>query len=76
MSDHSIPTVMGLSGMVPTKAGSIGSTNSAPTFDSLNSNRIRYRDSVRKWVSILRILSKNDSKYKGILDSAGIMIYM
>lgn len=62
--------------MVPYKIGATCSTNRAPKYHSFNTNRIRYRDEVRKWASILRIISKADQKVKGILDNVRTMAYI
>lgn len=53
-----------------------GSTNSAPLFNSKDTDKIRYRDTLKKWAFLIRTLAATDKKYEGILQSMGVMIYM
>lgn len=52
------------------------STNDAPTFDSVKTNKVHYRDDVREWSFTIRTLALTDDKYKGILIIICVMIYI
>lgn len=73
MTITDITTVMGPQGVIP---NSNGNTNNAPRYDTGKTDKLRYRDAVSKWTTMIRKLSKVDNKFKGILDTVGILIYM
>lgn len=66
-------TVMGPAEVIPT---STWYTNKVPRFCTGKTDELLYRDAIVKWSTMIRKVSKVDNKFKGILDSLGIMVYM
>lgn len=74
MTDTSITTVMGPGEGMTT---SNGNTNNAARFGTMKTDKMRYQNEQTKRTTMIRKLSKVDNiKFKGILDTISIMVYM
>lgn len=67
------PSVMGPAAATPSTSMSL---NQAPVFITNQTNKAKYRDSVAKWSTMLRLMSMTDPKAQARLSSVGLILYL
>lgn len=72
-SDDEEPRVMGPYAVT---ASNYLSLNHAPIFITSSVNKVKDRDSVTKWTSMLRMMAITDRKAEARLRSIGLMLYL